>query len=134
MVDVDETTLKVKNMPKARKKVDKLYSTRDLTIEVNSFDEDDCPWEVDEDQRLMLSKSGKQMLGKFTYQKNGTGSKSKNLYDSFAGIFINTEDVVKNGLVFFEVGDEDIVLKAGSKATISPSQCDLSARPKKKSK
>ena len=48
--------------------------------------------------------------------------------------FINTEDVVKNGLVFFEVGDEDIVLKAGSKATISPSQCDLSARPKKKSK
>ena len=121
-------------MPKARKKVDKLYSTRDLTIEVNSFDEDDCPWEVDEDQRLMLSKSGKQMLGKFTYQKNGTGSKSKNLYDSFAGIFINTEDVVKNGLVFFEVGDEDIVLKAHSKATISPSQCDLSARPKKKRK
>ena len=121
-------------MPKARKNDDKLYSTRDLTIEVNSFDEDDCPWEVDEDQRLMLSKSGKQILGKFTYQKNGTGSKSKNLYDSFAGIFINTEDVVKNGLVFFEVGDEDIVLKAGSKATISPSQCDLSARPKKKRK
>ena len=87
----------IQKIIKLSKKVDKLYSTRDLTIEVNSFDEDDCPWEVDEDQRLMLSKSGKQMLGKFTYQKGGTGSKSKNLFDSFAGIFINTEDVVKNG-------------------------------------